>query len=192
MDEFEIIVDYKGMRRPSTTRQNGRLDLTTYEWQLQNYANLRERQMEGPPVVAGVLVFLNELLPAESDLREWLRESREGLTDIPCANRWRHANEVPDDLKLRRAIHVTAVTPSSQQKALSEFDSVVQKIETCRGNEIAGDALFDAWRTVTGWPRSIDRLRHYARFSNKGYWYLEVSRMRPRAPTPALPAPLLR
>src|SRR5262249_40909056 len=40
--EFEIIVDYKGMRRPSTKRQHGRLDLATYEWQLQNYATLRE------------------------------------------------------------------------------------------------------------------------------------------------------
>jgi len=46
--EFEIIVDYKGMRRPSTKRKNGRLDLKTYEWQLQNYANLRDRQREGP------------------------------------------------------------------------------------------------------------------------------------------------
>jgi hypothetical protein len=30
-EKFEIIVDYKGMRRPATTRREGRLDLGSYE-----------------------------------------------------------------------------------------------------------------------------------------------------------------
>jgi hypothetical protein len=87
--EFEIIVDYKGMRRPAIKRQNGRLDLSTYEWQLQNYATLRERQRDGPTVVAGVLLFLNELLPTRSDFREWRAETRDNATDIPCEEIWR-------------------------------------------------------------------------------------------------------
>ena len=140
--EFEIIVDYKGMRRPSTRRQNGRLDLATYEWQLQNYANLRTRQREGPTVVAGVLLFLNELLPTSSDILEWIGESREDTTDIPCERHWRQPSDIPDETKLKRAIHVTAVTPLSQERALSEFDAVVQKIEACRGIEVAGRSMF--------------------------------------------------
>jgi PD-(D/E)XK nuclease superfamily len=144
--EFEIIIDYKGMRRPSTRRQNGRLDLKTYEWQLQNYANLRMRQQEGPTVVAGVLLFLNELLPTSSDILEWIAETREGTTDIPCERHWRQPSDIPDPIKLKRAIHVTAVTPFSQQRALSEFDAVVQKIEACRGIEIAGRSMFGAWK----------------------------------------------
>ena len=143
--EFEIIVDYKGMRRPATTRQHGRLDLATYEWQLQNYANLRERQREGPSVVAGVLLFLNELLPTRSDVREWIEETRQGTTDIRCDASWKRPEDVPDDVKLRRAMHVTAVTPQSQSRALAEFDSVVQEIEACRGIEISGQSLFAAW-----------------------------------------------
>ena len=143
--EFEIIVDYKGMRRPSTKRKNGRLDLATYEWQLQNYANLRERQREGLPVVAGVLLFLNELHPTRSDVREWIRETSDRITDIPCEDGWRQPTDIPDAVKLKRTIHVTAVTPASQQKALAEFDTVVQKIEACRGAEIAGHSLFAAW-----------------------------------------------
>jgi hypothetical protein len=143
--EFEIIVDYKGMRRPSTKRQNGRLDLATYEWQLQNYANLRERQRQGPAVVAGVLLFLNELLPTRSDVQEWVGETRDRTTDIPWEAGWRQPTDIPDAVKLKRTIHVTAVTPASQQKALSEFDAVVQKIEACRGAEIAGRSLFVAW-----------------------------------------------
>src|SRR5262245_15818724 len=143
--KFEIIVDYKGMRRPSTKRKNGRLDLKTYEWQLQNYANLRERQREGLKVVAGVLLFLNELHPTASDVREWIAETRDDITDIACKNEWRQLADVPDAVKLRRAIHVTEVTPASQQNALSKFDAVVQKIEACRGAEIAHQSLFAAW-----------------------------------------------
>ena len=143
--KFEIIVDYKGMRRPSTIRQHGRLDLATYEWQLQNYANLRERQLEGPPVVAGVLLFLNELHLTRSDMRSWREETQEGTTDIPCDPSWRVPEDVPDDTKLRRAIHVTAVSAESQSRALAEFDAVVQKIEACRGLELSGQSLFAAW-----------------------------------------------
>jgi len=94
--EFEIIVDYKGMRRPATKRQNGRLDLGTYEWQLQNYATLRERQAEGPTVVAGVLLFLNELLPTRTDIREWAGETRSGTTDIPWDQSWKTPEDVPN------------------------------------------------------------------------------------------------
>src|SRR5262249_36111383 len=71
---------------------------------------------------------------------------RDDITDIPCEDGWRQLSDVPDAIKLKRAIHVTAVTPSSQQKALSEFDTVVQKIEECRAAEIADQSLFAAWK----------------------------------------------
>jgi hypothetical protein len=86
------------------------------------------------------------LLPTSSDVREWIGETRNGMTDIPCEDRWRQPADIPDAVKLKRAIHVTAVTPTSQQKALTEFDAVVQKIEACRGIEIAGHSLFAAWK----------------------------------------------
>jgi hypothetical protein len=144
--EFEIIVDYKGMRRPATKRQHGCLDLATYEWQLQNYANLRERQREGPTVLAGVLLFLNELLPTRTDMREWIEESRNGATDIPCERSWVQPDDVPNETRLSRALHIAVVSPTSQRKALTEFDAVVQKIEVCRGNEIRSQSLFTAWK----------------------------------------------
>jgi hypothetical protein len=75
-------------------------------------------------VVAGVLLFLNELHPTSCDLREWIAETHDDITDIPCEDGWRQLSDVPDAIKLKRAIHATAVTPRSQQKALSEFDAV--------------------------------------------------------------------
>jgi PD-(D/E)XK nuclease superfamily len=146
-EEFEIIVDYKGMRRPSTTRRQGRLDLAAYEWQLQNYAYLRERQGEGPPVAVGVLLFLNELNPTLDDFATWRRESKAGLTDVPIppdAN-WKSPNDIPDPKKFERMIHVTVVTSESRKLALSAFDNVARNIEICRGNEASGMKLFQAW-----------------------------------------------
>jgi hypothetical protein len=57
----EIIVDYKGMRRPSTNDAT----LTQLDWQILTYAWLREQQPDAAPVIGGVLLFLNELDPAE-------------------------------------------------------------------------------------------------------------------------------
>ena len=145
--KFEIIVDYKGMRRPALTSRRGRLGLPIYEWQLQNYAHLRERQRSGVPVVAGVLVFLNELLPSTGDLQAWRTETSSNLTDVPLPPhaKWRSAADVPDEMKLRRAIHVTAVTVASRNEALARFDEIVQKIEACRAAEAAGRPIHKAW-----------------------------------------------
>jgi hypothetical protein len=112
--KFEIIVDYKGMRRPSTIRKDGRLDLASYEWQLQNYAYLRERQGEGPPVAAGVLLFLNELHPTLSDVSEGRRETQKNLTDIPHNLAWKSPEQIPDTEKIVRTIHA----PNNRQNAL--------------------------------------------------------------------------
>jgi hypothetical protein len=144
--EFEVIVDYKGMRRPAVESRKGRLGLSTYESQLQNYAYLRERQRAGAPVVAGVLIFLNELLPTAADLQAWRSETEAGVADlpIPFGARWRRAQEVPDDMKLRRAIHLTAVTPESRDRALQRFDSIVRNIEARRALEAAGRPISEA------------------------------------------------
>src|SRR5262249_29795870 len=123
----------------------GRLDLASYEWQLQNYAYLRERQGEGPPVAACVLLFLNELHPTADDLKKWRSETEAGLTDVGMESDWRSPDEIPADVKFKRMIHVTAVTSHSRGVALEEFDRVVQKIELCRGREAAGFSLFQAW-----------------------------------------------
>ena len=156
--KFEIIVDYRGMRRPSTIRKDGRLDLASYEWQLQNYAYLRERQGEGPPVAAGVLLFLNELHPTLSDVAEWRRETQKNLTDIPHNPAWKSPEQIPDTEKIVRTIHVTTVTPNNRQNALREFDKVVEKTEICRATEADGISLFKAWTGTGIKPSDVARV----------------------------------
>jgi hypothetical protein len=91
------------------------------------------------------LAFLNELLPTDSDFREWKKETDEGVTDIPLNPEWKKASDVPDAIKLQRAIHVTGVTPTSKTTALHEFDKIVRQIEICRGDEASGISLLNSW-----------------------------------------------
>jgi hypothetical protein len=135
------------MRRPAKRTHEGRSGLPIYEWQLQDYAHLRERQNVGTPVIAGILIFTNELLPTTSDLQKWQSETDDNLTDvsIPKGARWRRAEDVPIDMKLRRAIHVTAVTAESREEALKRFDSIIRKIEVCRALEATGKPISSVW-----------------------------------------------
>ena len=72
--KFEVILDYKGMRRPPVPTPGAPNSLwTQYEWQLQTYGELRRTQPDALTVVAGVLLYVNELHPTRSDL-EHLKE----------------------------------------------------------------------------------------------------------------------
>jgi hypothetical protein len=67
--EFEVIIDYKGMRRPPVPKPGAKGSLwTQYEWQIQTYGELRRKQPDSLGVAAGVLLYVNELHPSRSDL----------------------------------------------------------------------------------------------------------------------------
>lgn len=63
-ETYEIIVDYKGMRRPRLNDPSW----VHHEWQLHTYAWLREQQRNTNPVRMAVLLYLNELLPSVEDM----------------------------------------------------------------------------------------------------------------------------
>lgn len=85
-DHFEVIIDYKGSRRPAlpsgkpTPKHPSLWD--QYEWQVLTYADLRGRQPDAKPVKAGLLLYVNELLPLASDLEDLRKEIKAGRTDI--------------------------------------------------------------------------------------------------------------
>lgn len=83
---FEVIIDYKGSRRP--TLPSGKASpkhpslWDQYEWQVLTYADLRSRQPDAKPVKAGLLLYINELLPLASDLEDLRKEVKARRTDI--------------------------------------------------------------------------------------------------------------
>lgn len=169
-DQFEIIIDYKGMRRPTPTNVGGQPDpyWQIYEWQLQTYAHLRSSHADSLPVVAGVLLYTNELLATWEDLATLKQESAAGLTDVPpppgsqaeqmlnslkrsqapidpATGRRQHPPKLPLDFRLQRAIRVATVDQASIQAALGQFDNTVVDIEICRGRESIHGSVLGAW-----------------------------------------------
>lgn len=89
---YEVVVDYKGMRRPSihdADDPSGGL-WQHQEWQILTYAWLRDQQPDARPVKSGILLYLNELVPGVEDMdrlhEEVLGSSSPG-TDLPPTSR---------------------------------------------------------------------------------------------------------
>ncbi|MBN2196878.1 MAG: PD-(D/E)XK nuclease family protein [Polyangiaceae bacterium] len=156
--EFELIIDYKGMRRPPVAKTVAKNNLwTQYEWQLQTYAGLRQKQADALDVVAGVLLYVNELHPTRSDLRMLKDEILAGTTDVLPAKgspddvairAWRSSQPLPQlsfRYRLARALRIVPVSQTTVQQAEIAFDDVVKDIETCRGREEYGSTLLTAW-----------------------------------------------
>jgi hypothetical protein len=157
--EFEVIIDYKGMRRPPLRPRTHAPDFwSIYEWQLQTYAQLRSLRPDAKPVRAGVLVFLNELHPSTTDIEELRHEVRNGRTDVVPAERTNDERfllnakrgTVPDlsfKFRLRRALRIVPITEESQELSARQFDNEVLKIEIARAQERASAQIRTVWPT---------------------------------------------
>lgn len=153
-DEYEIIIDYKGMRRPGCRGDEpGISDWMAHQWQILTYAWLRSRQQQSRPPIAGILFYLNELIPSQKDIDLYRGEVARQETDIvPTLSRDQAiiagmTTGVPSsDLRERRSIRIVPITPALQTEGLRSFDRVVAEIETAIGWE-------QQMRTVSGcWP----------------------------------------
>ena len=103
LNEYEIIIDYKGMRRPSAPSKeeylsiqskmtNGDLDESEeysefkawiqHEWQILTYAWLRKNQSDSQKPVVGIIFYLNELVPSTDDLVAIREDLKDNKTDI--------------------------------------------------------------------------------------------------------------
>ncbi|WP_295542269.1 hypothetical protein [uncultured Thiohalocapsa sp.] len=157
--EFEVIIDYKGMKRPDL--DDGHTGFShIYDWQIHTYAHLRGL-LTTKPIIAGVLVYLNELAPTRSDffdLRRALRQGTPGVLvpepntdDADLLLNWKASKpgEEPPLLsfpfRLRRAIKVVPVDDASMQSALKQFDDTVGRIETCITQEAQSGRIISSW-----------------------------------------------
>lgn len=159
LDEYEIIIDYKGMRRPSLPSGNN-LEWDYHRWQILTYTWLRSRNPEAKPVVAGILFYLNELAYSIEGMQEYQHEINNELTDILPTGldrqnmiRWNtkqrgDENRIPDlsrQLKEKRSIRIIPVRRCDIDESLNEFNGVVNQIEGAVISEKAGVGLNECW-----------------------------------------------
>ncbi len=152
-DDFEVIVDYKGMRRPSVMDDTW----AQLDWQINTYAWLRMMQPESQTVIAGVLIFINELQPSKEDLIELQQEIKMGRTDVIPAKdvtefqtimTWDKKAEVPSlplDFRFRRAIRIVKISPKTTTNSLNKFHEVVKNIEHCVLKEKNCGSILTVW-----------------------------------------------
>ena len=151
--DFEVIIDYKG------TRRDGLLYplWTQYEWQIQTYAWLRMQLANSLPVIAGVILYINELSPGEEDLVKLKKEIQSNDTDVAppngsqdyyLLNAWQRGNAIPSfslDFLIARSIRVIPVNLTSQDSATLQFDNVVAQIENCANSENLVGTILPNW-----------------------------------------------
>lgn len=152
-EEYEIIIDYKGMRRPA--RDDPRWKY--HRWQVLTYAWLRSCQTDSRPVKAGVIFYLNELYPSAEDilrLRDEVLESRTDVlpehSDLQALREWRPGHPLPplsSSFRVTRSILPVPTEPQALEESLREFDSVVQEIESSVLMEKRGTPVKSCWRT---------------------------------------------
>jgi len=152
--EYEIIIDYKGMRRPPQPDPNN-LTWQHHESQILTYAWLRSQQPQARTVVAGIIFYLNELALSAEDMKELQPEVRESLTDVmpqgldmEAIQNWKQGTPVPllsKPFGEHRSIRIIPVDDVSRQNALNAFDDVVDRIERCVSIETRGQNITSSW-----------------------------------------------
>jgi hypothetical protein len=115
-----------------------------------------------PPSIAGVLIFINELLLTADEVAELKKQvvasppDTDVLpqgADLEAISEWRRRDgrlELSEEYRLRRALRVISVTPDDISAGLGEFDTTVGHIESAVGKEASGIGLHQAWRGTPG------------------------------------------
>ncbi len=155
---YEVIVDYKGARRPLTNEAYW----DQGDWQVQTYAWLRSKQPDALPVAAGILIYINELTPGGEEMSSLQHGIRNGTADVrptpgssdeQIVRMWRPGTD-PSQLSLpfrvRRALRVIPVTDASINRALASFDDVVRRAEEDIVNEAQHGNILNVWAPNCG------------------------------------------
>ncbi len=161
IEDYEVIIDYKGMKRPpikvtdplsEDKWENHKQQILTYSW-------LRSKQEDAKDISAGIILYLNELVPSKEDLVLIKEEIKNNLTDVPegiefdddieLIEEWEEDEKAPnlsEEFKIARSIRFISVNEKEREKALKKFDNVVCDIENSLVSEMKGCKIQDAWK----------------------------------------------
>ena len=158
-EDYEIIIDYKGMKRPPVKILDSKVEdkWENHKQQILTYSWLRSKQEDANPIVAGIIFYLNELVPSKEDLVLIKDEINNDLTDVgqeyqsdvDLINKWEEEDKAPelsDAFKINRSIRIINVDEAEQDEALLKFDSVVANIENSLIKEMKGCKIQEAWK----------------------------------------------
>ena len=134
-EEFEIIVDYKGAMRPDISPEENTWD--HHKWQINTYMWLRRLQLDSEgktyPIVAGVLLYLNELMPSGEDLLHLKEIMAETNSDVLATGEdlelIRGLKYPTPNFRERRSIRIIPYDEIEIKSSLEKFDGVVASIE---------------------------------------------------------------
>lgn len=150
-DEFEIIIDYKGMKRPAVTSDKWK----HHEWQVQTYSWLRNRQKKSKPVLAGILFYINELYPSDTGFQELKTDIKNNNSDINPSEQdyeklmaWKTGEKIPklsEEFMQNRSIRIIIIQEESIKNSLKNFDCTIERIENCIRYEKDGKNLQEIW-----------------------------------------------
>ncbi len=142
---FEIIIDYKGQIRPEISEGS---DWYRHLWQIRTYKWLREQQLQEMPVVAGILLYINEFLPSKQDIKKITRLSKTNKTDLVLSDEdiellknnafdpQVYLNKISVDYRHDRAIRFIDLRDKSKTKdSIEKYDRTVLEIQLCRSIE---------------------------------------------------------
>ncbi|MFX0142064.1 MAG: PD-(D/E)XK nuclease family protein, partial [Candidatus Hodarchaeota archaeon] len=149
--DFEIVIDYKGTRRPATSDS----EWEYHEWQIYTYAWLRMRQPNANNVVAGIIFYINELAPSLEDLLQLKDNVQNNVTDImpqgrdltaiQNCNRNNPTPQLTQAYRENRSIKLIPITKQKINNSLQQFDNVVNNIEDSVLSEIRGNIIQNSW-----------------------------------------------
>ncbi len=162
IEDYEIIIDYKGMKRPpiEVSKPQAEDVWEHHKQQILTYSWLRSKHEDADKKIsAGIILYLNELVPSKEDLVLIKDEINNGLTDIPEGSefeddvnlimKWHEDDKAPelsDEFKIARSIRFIKINENELEKALKKFDEIVFDIENSLIKERDGCKIKDAWK----------------------------------------------
>ena len=160
-EDYEIIIDYKGMKRPPIEVKNPKAEnkWESHKQQILTYSWLRSQQEDAKSIFAGIIFYLNELVPSKEDLLLIQDEMKNNLideatlkkyeNDFELIENWQEDDKAPelsDEFKLERSIRIININKKEIDESLEKFDEVVYDIEESLINEMKGCKIQDAWK----------------------------------------------